>query len=98
MRILLLAVALAAGIAVGATVPAVSGFVRNTLSAAGVPPTLFAFTAGPEATSPAAKADHAAGDGHDHAEPDEEAIMRSLEQQVLKQLAADGLLLAGFTG
>ena len=69
MRILLLAVALAAGIAVGATVPAVSGFVRNTLSAAGVPPTLFAFTAGPEATSPAAKADHAAGDGHAHAEP-----------------------------
>jgi len=36
--------------------------------------------------------------GHDHAEPGEEAIMRSLEQQVLEQLAADGLLPAGFAG
>jgi probable rRNA maturation factor len=36
--------------------------------------------------------------GHDHAEPGEEAIMRSLEQQVLEQLADDGLLPAGVAG
>ncbi|MEE7465003.1 efflux transporter periplasmic adaptor subunit [Methylobacterium fujisawaense] len=69
MRILLLAVVLAVGIAVGAAVPAVSGFVRSTLSAAGVPPTLFAFTAAPKAEAPATAASHAEGDGHDHAEP-----------------------------
>ena len=69
MRILVLAVVLAVGIAVGATVPAVSGFVRNTLSAAGVPPTLFAFTDGPGAAAPATEPDHVEGDGHAHAKP-----------------------------
>ena len=77
MRILLSAVLLAAGIAIGAAVPAVSAFVRNTLAAAGVPPTLFALTvaseaAKPEASAPApavAKAAHADGDGHDHGKP-----------------------------
>ena len=67
MRILVLAAMLAIGIAVGATVPAVSGFVRNTLSAAGVPPTLFAFTAGPGAAAPTTEPDHAEGNGQDNA-------------------------------
>ncbi|GJD63419.1 MULTISPECIES: efflux RND transporter periplasmic adaptor subunit [Methylobacterium] len=63
MRILLPAVLLAAGIAIGAAVPAVSDFVRGTLVTAGVPPTLLAFT-GPPAKAPEAR--HADGDGHDH--------------------------------
>ncbi|MEE7478788.1 MULTISPECIES: efflux RND transporter periplasmic adaptor subunit [Methylobacterium] len=67
MRILLYAVLLAAGVAIGATVPAVSGFVRATLTTAGVSPALFAFPAAPEAPKPAAPgAAHADGDGHDH--------------------------------
>ncbi len=65
MRILLPAVLLAAGIAIGAAVPAISDFVRGTLVTAGVPPTLLAFT-GPPAKAPEAR--HADGDGHDHDE------------------------------
>ena len=67
MRILLSAVLLAAGVAIGAAVPAVSDLVRGGLSAAGVPPSLFAFTAAPGAPEP--KAEHSEGDGHDHGGP-----------------------------
>ncbi|WP_375275782.1 efflux RND transporter periplasmic adaptor subunit [Methylorubrum thiocyanatum] len=70
MRILLSAVFLAAGIAIGAAVPAVSDFVRGTLAAAGVPPSLFAFTAAP---AKAPEAGHAEGDGHDRDEAPKKA-------------------------
>jgi cobalt-zinc-cadmium efflux system membrane fusion protein len=69
MRILLLAFVLALGIAVGAVVPAVSGFVRNTLAAAGMSSSFFALAASPGTETPAAKPDHAEGDGHDHDKP-----------------------------
>lgn len=52
MRILLFAVLLTAGIAIGAAVPAVTGFVQGSLSAAGLPKDLFAFTAGPAPAKP----------------------------------------------
>ena len=58
MRILLAAVLVAAGVLVGATVPAVYGLVRDLLASAGWPPPAF---------TPAAR--HAEGDGHDHGEP-----------------------------
>jgi cobalt-zinc-cadmium efflux system membrane fusion protein len=63
MRILISAALLAAGVAIGAAVPAVSDFVRGTLAAAGVPPSLFAFTAAPPK---APEAGHDEDDGHDH--------------------------------
>ncbi|MBK3396708.1 MULTISPECIES: efflux RND transporter periplasmic adaptor subunit [Methylobacterium] len=71
MRILLAALLLAAGIAIGAVIPPVSGFVRGTLSVAGVPPSLLAFTSPPEPPKVAApkaaapQADHAEGEGQD---------------------------------
>ena len=64
MRIILSAVLLAAGVAIGAAVPSVSDFVRGSLAAAGVPPSLFALTAAPTPSAPAPE--HAEGDGHDH--------------------------------
>ena len=63
MRILLSAVLLATGIAIAAAVPAVTDFVRGTLAAAGVPPTLFAFAAAP---AKAPEGAHSEGDGHGH--------------------------------
>ena len=52
MRILLTAALVAAGVLVGAAVPAVSGFVRGLLAAAGLPPALHTFAAGPGPASP----------------------------------------------
>ncbi|MBK3405177.1 efflux RND transporter periplasmic adaptor subunit [Methylorubrum populi] len=69
MRILLIAVVLAAGIAIGAAAPAVTGLVRTTLATAGLPPSLFTFAAGPEAGTPAAGGGPAEPDGHDHGKP-----------------------------
>ncbi|GAB6846188.1 hypothetical protein JCM2811A_51910 [Methylorubrum rhodinum] len=60
LRNLLSAVLLAAIIAIGA---AVSDFVWGTLAAAGVHPTLFAFTAAP---AKAPEAGHSEGDGRSH--------------------------------
>jgi membrane fusion protein, heavy metal efflux system len=81
MRILLAALLLAAGIAIGAAIPAVSSFVRGPLSAAGVPPSLLAFMAPPEApkaTTPKATAPQAGqtesdgqSGGHDHGKADD---------------------------
>ena len=65
MRILLFAVLLAAGIAIGAAVPAVTGFVQGSLYAAGLPKDLFAFTAGPVPAKPEpAEAEAAHDDDH----------------------------------
>ncbi|APT30390.1 cation efflux system protein CzcB [Methylobacterium phyllosphaerae] len=65
MRILLTAALVAAGVLVGAAVPAVSGFVRGLLAAAGLPPALHTFAAGPGPASPG-EPRHEAGGGHDH--------------------------------
>ena len=65
MRILLTAVLVAVGVLVGAAVPAVSGFVRGLLAAAGLPPALHTFAAGPGPASPG-EPRHEAGGGHDH--------------------------------
>ena len=68
MRILITAVLVAAGIVVGAAVPAVSAFVRGLLTSAGLPPAILTFAAGPPpgGKAPKDEADHAEGDGHDH--------------------------------
>ncbi|WP_336490478.1 efflux RND transporter periplasmic adaptor subunit [Methylobacterium nigriterrae] len=69
MRTLLSVAFLAIGIAVGGAVPAVSNFVRQTLSSVGVSPALFTPAAGPapaKPDAPEAEAAHADGDGHDH--------------------------------
>jgi cobalt-zinc-cadmium efflux system membrane fusion protein len=68
MRILITAVLVAAGIVVGAAVPAVSAFVRGLLTSAGLPPAILTFAAGPPSggKTPKDEADHAEGDGHDH--------------------------------
>ena len=65
MRILLTSVLVAAGVLLGAAVPAVSGFVRGMLTSVGLPPTVFTFAAGPD-TPPAGETDRAEGDGHEH--------------------------------
>ncbi|AWN42567.1 efflux RND transporter periplasmic adaptor subunit [Methylobacterium durans] len=69
MRLFILAAVLAVGIAIGVAAPAVTGFVRTTLTTAGLPPSLITFAAGPEAGRPAAGASHAEGDGNDHGKP-----------------------------
>ncbi|MCX4194206.1 efflux RND transporter periplasmic adaptor subunit [Methylobacterium oryzae] len=70
MRILLTAALVAAGVLVGAAVPAVSGFVRGLLTSAGLPPAVLTFAAGPgtdaSAKAPSNDGGHADGDGHDH--------------------------------
>ncbi|GJD82270.1 efflux RND transporter periplasmic adaptor subunit [Methylobacterium haplocladii] len=73
MRIFLTVFLVAAGVLVGAAVPAVSDFVRGLLASAGLPPTALTFAAGPDAArsaeAPAGGAGHAEDDGHDHAKP-----------------------------
>lgn len=74
MRILLTAAMVAAGVLVGAAVPAVSAFVHGLLASAGVPAFAFTFAAGPGGDAPPGKsqqgeAAHADGDGHDHGKP-----------------------------
>ena len=70
MRILLTAALVAAGVLAGAAVPAVSGFVRGFLAAAGVPTSMITFAAGPGEGAPAKvpgeATGHAEGDGHGH--------------------------------
>jgi cobalt-zinc-cadmium efflux system membrane fusion protein len=56
MRILLTAFLLAAGVFVGAAVPAVSVFVQSALTSAGLPQLLFNFGVTPDAKTPAASA------------------------------------------
>ncbi|QGY02979.1 MULTISPECIES: efflux RND transporter periplasmic adaptor subunit [Methylobacterium] len=65
MRILITAALVAAGVLVGAAVPAVSGFVRGLLASAGLPPTASTLAAGPGPASPG-ESRHEEGDGHDH--------------------------------
>ena len=73
MRILLIAALVAAGVLVGAAVPAVSGFVQGILLSAGVPASAFTLAAGPGGGAPGksqqGEAGHAEGDGHDHGKP-----------------------------
>ncbi|MER2268375.1 efflux transporter periplasmic adaptor subunit, partial [Methylobacterium oxalidis] len=69
MRILLSAILVAAGIAIGGAVPAISSFIQGKLTLIGVSKGLFTPAAGPGAAkpdSPKAEAGHADGDGHDH--------------------------------
>ncbi|TDM67722.1 efflux transporter periplasmic adaptor subunit, partial [Lactobacillus crispatus] len=64
---------MAAGVFAGATLPAVSGFVRGLLTAVGVPPSMVTYAAGPATSAPAkepAKGPaETADDGHDHGKP-----------------------------
>ena len=71
MRILLTTALVAAGVLVGAAVPAVSAFVQGVLASAGVPSSAFTLAAGPGGDAPGksqqGETGHAEG-GHDHGE------------------------------
>lgn len=97
MRILPTAILVAAGVLVGAAVPAVSGFVRGLLTSAGLQPAVLA--GGRAAETPAPEADHAEGGGHAegdrHAEGDGEdghvgMTAEQIENQDIKVAKAEG--------
>ena len=71
MRILITAALVAAGVLVGAAVPAVSAFVRGLLTSAGLPPALLTFAAAPptDGKAPGGEDGHAGGQDHGKAAP-----------------------------